>query len=61
MSERNMKQILAQLPEGSRILRAYRAIEGDIRVIVKIPGGPPETRYTVKWEDPDYAKIELMP
>ena len=61
MTKQNEKQILVQLPEGSRILRAYRATEGDIRVIVKIPGGPAETRYTVKWDDPDYARIELMP
>jgi len=43
-------------------LRAYRAVEGDIRVIVKLPGGPPETSYTVKFDrETDYPHIELMP
>ena len=60
MNDRQMKQIQEQLPAGARILRAYRAVEGDIRVIVKLPGEDFETRYTVKFED-DYPRIKLIP
>jgi len=62
MTTQQMKQIKEQLPDKSRILRAYKAHEGDIRVIVKLPDGPPETRYTVKFDrETDYPHIELMP
>jgi hypothetical protein len=62
MNDKQMKQIREQLPEGAKILRSYRAFEGDIRVIVKLPDGPAETRYTVKWDhENDYPRIELMP
>lgn len=62
MNDRQIKQIQEQLPQGSLILRAYKAFEGDIRVIVKHPDDQFETRYTVKWDiENDYPKIELMP
>jgi len=60
MSELQMKQIMEQLPEGAKILRTYRAFEGDIRVIVKAPSNQYETRYTVKFVN-DYPHIEKMP
>jgi len=62
MTTKQMKQVQEQLPAGSRILRSYLAFEGDIRVIAKLPGGPPEARYTIKWEhETDYPRIKLMP
>jgi hypothetical protein len=45
-----MDQILEQLPEGAVISRSYVALEGDIRVIVKLPGETFERRYTVDFE-----------
>ena len=56
----NFDQIQEQLPEGAKILRTYRAMEGDIRVIVKLPTEKFETRYTVKFEN-GYPLIILMP
>ena len=35
MTEKHINQIKAQLPEGEKIERMYRAFEGDIRVITK--------------------------
>ena len=62
MNDKQMKQIKEQLPAGAKILRAYRAFEGDVRVIVRLPGETRETRYTVKWDhENDYPRIELMP
>jgi hypothetical protein len=60
MNSLQISQIESQLPEMTRILRTYRAFEGDIRVIVKLPDNQFETRYTVKFED-NYPRIELMP
>ena len=53
-------QIREQLPTGTKVLRAYRALEGDIRVIVRLPGEAFETRYTVRFEG-DYPHIRHMP
>jgi hypothetical protein len=39
--------IIDQLPEGSSVMRFYRAVEGDLRVIVQEPGEPYEKRYTI--------------
>lgn len=62
MNEKQEKQVMEQLPKGSRIVKMYRAFEGDIRVIVMLPGETTETRYTVKWDvENDYPRIELMP
>ena len=45
MTEKHMKQIESQLPAGEKIVRMYRAFEGDIRVITEDKTGN-ETRYT---------------
>jgi len=60
MTDKQFDQIREQLPEKTRILRAYRALEGDIRVIVRLPGETCETRYTVRFEG-DYPHIRHMP
>ena len=57
MTEKQIKQIRSQLPEGERIDRMYRAIEGDIRVITKNRSGR-ETRYTVRFDADDNATIK---
>lgn len=46
-----MEQILEQLPKGTQIIRVYTAFEGDLRVIVKIPGETFERRYTLELEE----------
>ena len=62
MNDKDMKQIQAQLPQGTKILRTYKAFEGDIRVIVKLPDSNREIRYTVKWDYKNNSPIiELMP
>jgi len=62
MNDKQMKQIREQLPEGAKILRSYKAFEGDVRVIARLPDDNHETRYTVKWDhENDYPRIELMP
>ena len=45
MTEKHIRQIESQLPEGEKIDRMYRAFEGDSRVITKDAAGY-ETRYT---------------
>ena len=60
MSNKQLFEVQAQLPEGTRITKVYRAFEGDIRVIVLHPGDVLETRYTVTFEG-DYPRIHLMP
>ena len=44
MTEKHVKQIEAQLAEGEKIERMYRAFEGDIRVITKDHGNPQPRR-----------------
>lgn len=60
MTDSQCEQIQEQLPAGTQVLRAYRAFEGDIRVIVRLPGETCETRYTVRFEG-DYPHIQNMP
>ncbi len=60
MTKTELEQIQQQLPEGASIVRLYQAFEGDVRVIVKLPGENCETRYTVIMEN-DYPHIKLMP
>lgn len=60
MTDRQFKEVHEQLPDGTKVLRAYRALEGDIRVIVRLPGEERETRYTVRFEG-DYPHIRHMP
>ena len=56
MTEKQMKQIEIQLPEGEKINRCYRAFEGDIRVITRKPDGS-EVRYTVSFDADDNTTI----
>ncbi len=57
MTEKQIKQIRSQLPEGEHIDRMYRAFEGDIRVITKDRNGH-ETRYTVRFDADDNVTIK---
>jgi hypothetical protein len=61
MTKEQVRQIKEQLPAGTRILRTYRAFEGDIRVIVQLPGSNTETRYTVRFDEDESPCIQLMP
>ena len=63
MNDRQMKYIMSTFPTGTRFLRAYKALEGDIRVIVRLAGEQYETRYTVyDWDyENDLPLIKLMP
>lgn len=61
MTKTQVQQIKEQLPAETRILRTYQAFEGDIRVIVQLPGGNTETRYTISFDEDDYPHIKLMP
>ena len=60
MTEKQMAEIRRQLPEGAEILRVYRAMEGDMRVITREPGKPFEVRYTIRW-DGETPHPELKP
>ena len=57
MTDKQLKQIIAQLPEGERFSRAYAAFEGGIRVISKNKQGV-ETRYNVSFDADDNASIQ---
>ena len=57
MTEKQMKQIEAQLPAGEKVNRASRAFEGDIRVITRNAEGR-ETRYTVIFDKDDNVTIK---
>lgn len=57
MTEKQIKQIRSQLPEGEHIDRMYRAFEGDIRVITK-DRNRRETRYTVRFDADDNVTIK---
>ncbi|MDD3513034.1 MAG: hypothetical protein PHV21_03385 [Synergistaceae bacterium] len=56
MTEKQIKQIEEQLLRGEKINRAYRAVEGDIRVITRNAAGR-ETRYTVIFDADDNVTI----
>ena len=56
MTEKHINQIKAQLPEGEKIERMYRAFEGDIRVISRDKAGI-ERRYTVRFDADDNVTI----
>lgn len=47
MTEKQIKQVKAQLPEGETLNRMYRSYEGDIRVISRDRKGN-EHRYTTR-------------
>lgn len=57
MTDKQIKQIQAQLSKGETIDRMYRAFEGDIRVISRDRNGR-ETRYTVRFDSNDNVTIE---
>ena len=57
MTEKQIKQIKAQLPQGERIDRMYSAYEGGIRVITKKKDST-ETRYRVYFDAEFNASIE---
>lgn len=57
MTEKQIKQIESQLPQGERIDRMYPAFEGDIRVITKSADGF-ETRYNVSFDADGNASIK---
>ena len=47
MTEKQIKQVKAQLPEGETLNRMYRSYEGDLRVISRDRKGN-EHRYTTR-------------
>ena len=57
MTERQLKQVISQLPKGEHFDRAYSAFEGGIRVISKDDKGC-EYRYNVSFDAEDNAKIQ---
>lgn len=57
MTEKQIKQIESQLPQGESIDRMYTAFEGGIRVITKNADGF-ETRYNVSFDADDNASIK---
>ena len=59
MTNKQIAQVKAQLPQGETIDRMYTAFEGDVRVITKDAAGR-ETRYTVRFDADDNATIERM-
>ncbi len=57
MTEKQMKQIQSQLPQGEKIDRMYTAFEGGIRVITKNTDGF-EIRYNVSFDAEGNADIK---
>ena len=57
MTEKQIRQILNQLPKNESIDRIYSAFEGGIRVISKDENGH-ETRYNVSFDADDNASIK---
>ena len=57
MTEKQIKQIQSQLPQGERLDRMYSAFEGGIRVITK-NAAKQETRYKVIFGPDESDKIE---
>lgn len=56
-----MRRVEEQLPEGAKILRTYRAFEnGELRIIVQLPGEQYETRYIAHLDGED-VKLEHRP
>ena len=54
MNEKQWNQVEEQLPAGAKILRAYNAFEnGELRIIVKLPGAQYETRYIAHFNGED--------
>ena len=59
MTEKQIKQVKAQLPEGETFHSAYRAFEGDIRVI-SVDCQKNQHRYTVVFDGEFNATIKAM-
>ena len=59
MSEKQLAQCIAQLPEGQKFSRAYRAFEGDIRLISVDRKGR-EFRYRVVFDSAFNCSIVRM-
>ena len=57
MTEKQIKQIEKQLPQGEKIDRMYQAFEGGIRVITKNTDGC-EIRYNVSFDAEDNVSIK---
>ena len=57
MTEKQLQQVISQLPNGETFERAYSAFEGGIRVISKDSRGC-EYRYKVIFDAEDNATIE---
>lgn len=57
MTEKQIKQIEDQLPQGEKIDRMYTAFEGGIRVITKTTDGC-EIRYNVSFDADDNASVK---
>ena len=57
MTEKHIKQIKSQLPQGEKIDRMYSAYEGGIRVITK-NAAKQETRYRVIFGSDGNVTIE---
>ncbi len=59
MTNKQIEQVKAQLPQGEKLDRMYAAYEGDIRVISKDSTGR-ETRYTTHFDSDGNVTIERM-
>ena len=59
MTDKQIKQIKAQLPEGERLNRIYSAFEGGIRVVSRDSRGN-EYRYAVRFDADDNVTIVRM-
>ena len=57
MTNKQLQQVISQLPEGEHFDRAYSAFEGGIRVISKDKRGY-EYRYNVSFDAEDNASIK---
>ena len=57
MTDRQIKQVEQQLPEGEKLSRMYSAFEGGIRVI-SIDKAGIERRYNAKFDENDNVTIE---
>ena len=59
MTQKQIEQVKAQLPQGERLDRMYSAFEGGIRVISKDAIGR-EKRYAAHFDTDDNVTIEEM-
>ena len=59
MTEKQIKQVKAQLPEGETLNRMYRSYEGDIRVISRDRKGN-EHRYSENHKEPDSSSVQMF-